>query len=51
MTTCRHCGARIRWVVTAKRGKPMPLDAEPSPEGNVVLRADGAAVGARHPGP
>ena len=33
MTTCRHCGARIRWVVTAKRGKPMPLDADPTPEG------------------
>lgn len=44
MSVCRHCGARIRWVVTAKRSKPMPLDAEPTTEGNVVLRPDGAAV-------
>ena len=41
MSTCRHCGARIRWVITAKRGKAMPLDAEPTPEGNMILRRRG----------
>jgi hypothetical protein len=45
VSTCRHCGAPVRWVTTAKRGKPMPLDPEPNPEGNVILRStDGAAV-------
>ena len=44
MNVCKHCGARIRWVVTAKRGRPMPLDIEPTSLGTVVLRDDGAAV-------
>lgn len=33
---CRSCGAPIRWARTA-RGNAMPVDAEPNPEGNVVL--------------
>jgi hypothetical protein len=37
-TTCRSCSAPIVWAVTAK-GKRMPLDAVPHPEGNVRLRA------------
>lgn len=45
MSACRQCGAPIRWVKTAKHGKQMPLDAEPTPEGTVLLRPDdGAAV-------
>lgn len=34
--TCRNCGAAIVWATT-KRGKPWPLDAEPSPAGSWVL--------------
>lgn len=37
MSTCRNCGARIRWVTTAKRGRWMPLDPEPTPLGTVIL--------------
>jgi hypothetical protein len=33
---CRRCAAPIRWGKTAK-GRRMPLDAEPNPEGNVVM--------------
>lgn len=36
MSTCRSCGEPITWAITAN-GKRMPLDAEPSMEGNVVL--------------
>ncbi len=34
--TCRSCPAQIIWAVTAK-GKYMPVDAEPNPDGNVEL--------------
>lgn len=36
MTSCRACGAPIRWVRTLNE-KPMPLDDEPNDEGNVEL--------------
>ncbi len=36
MTTCRSCGAPIRWAKTAA-GKRMPLDVEPTRDGNVQL--------------
>jgi hypothetical protein len=42
--TCRSCGAPLRWAVSAATGKAMPLNFEPSGDGNVVLRADGKAV-------
>lgn len=35
-STCRGCGAPIRWVRTT-HGNLMPLDAEPDPDGNVEL--------------
>jgi hypothetical protein len=38
---CRSCGAEILWARTTS-GKPMPLDREPSANGNVLLR-DGVA--------
>jgi len=41
-TACRSCGARIRWVFTDK-GHRMPLDPEPDPTGNIVIREDGDA--------
>lgn len=34
--SCRSCGAPIVWAVTRK-GKRMPLDAEPVDGGNVVI--------------
>lgn len=34
--TCRSCGAPVRWVKT-NTGRPMPLDPEPVPTGNVVM--------------
>lgn len=33
---CKKCGAEILWAET-KRGKRMPVDAEPTPGGNVEL--------------
>ncbi|MEV4197043.1 hypothetical protein [Micromonospora globbae] len=33
---CRSCPAQIIWAVT-ERGKPMPVNAEPVPGGNVLL--------------
>ena len=41
MSACRSCGAAVRWEVTAG-GRRMPLDAEPVPDGNVVV-VDGQA--------
>lgn len=36
---CRYCGAPIIWCLTEK-GRRMPLDAEPTPDGH--LRLDSA---------
>jgi hypothetical protein len=36
MTACRSCGAPVLWAVTAE-GKRMPVDAEPTPAGNLVV--------------
>jgi hypothetical protein len=36
MATCSSCGAKILWAIT-KNGKRMPLDAEPHPQGNIVI--------------
>jgi hypothetical protein len=33
---CRSCPADIVWAVTT-RGRPMPVDAEPHPDGNIRL--------------
>jgi hypothetical protein len=33
---CRSCGADIIWAVTEK-GKAMPVDPTPLPDGNIVL--------------
>lgn len=40
---CRSCGAAIIWAVTGVARRAMPLDAEPTEEGNILLR-DGVAV-------
>lgn len=36
MTTCRSCGAPIRWVVLPS-GKRIPLDLAPHPEGDITV--------------
>lgn len=36
MSACRSCGAELLWAFTAT-GSRMPLNAEPSDAGNVVL--------------
>lgn len=36
MTACGSCGAEVIWAFTTS-GKRMPVDAEPSPDGNVTL--------------
>lgn len=43
MAECKKCHAPIRWVET-KSGKRMPLDQQPNPAGNVVLRRGVAHV-------
>lgn len=43
MSECRSCGTPIRFVYTAN-GKLMPLDAEPTTDGNVTLEGDIAIV-------
>lgn len=37
MAQCNSCGAEIVWAVTSGKGKAMPIDAEPNPDGNVEL--------------
>lgn len=39
VSRCRRCKGRIVWAKT-KAGRTMPVDADPHPDGNVVLRAD-----------
>jgi len=36
MSVCKSCGANIWWAKTLA-GTAMPLDAEPSPEGTVIV--------------
>jgi hypothetical protein len=36
VSKCRTCGASIFWVATAA-GKLMPVEAQPSPDGNVLV--------------
>lgn len=38
MASCRSCGAPIRWTKTPQ-GRSMPLDIDPHPDGNVLVRA------------
>ena len=43
MSTCRSCGAAIVWAKTST-GKTIPLDAAPSPRGNMILDEQGVAL-------
>ena len=38
---CKSCDAAILWAVSAVTGKRMPLDADPVPDGNLLLDAEG----------
>lgn len=40
---CRSCAAPVLWVTT-ENGKAMPVDAAPSPDGNLVLDGGTARV-------
>lgn len=40
---CRSCGSPVVWAITVT-GRPMPVDAEPSPAGTVELTATGHGV-------
>lgn len=41
--TCDSCAAPILWATTSK-GVAMPIDAEPSDDGNVLLAVQTAAL-------
>lgn len=40
ITACRSCDAPVIWIKHAKTGTPAPIDAEPTPDGNVMLSGD-----------
>lgn len=41
---CRSCNAAVQWTRTSK-GKPMPLDADPHPDGTFLALPDPHAAG------
>lgn len=43
MPRCKSCKQPIQWVVT-QFDKKLPIDPEPHPNGNIMLKNDGAAV-------
>lgn len=51
--TCSSCGAPIIWCKFATSGKPAPIDAEPVPDGNLVMmpgaKVEAARAGADGP--
>lgn len=52
MSACRSCGAEIFWAETAG-GKRMPVDADPVPDGNVIVEdrpGDGLRATVLEPG-
>jgi hypothetical protein len=40
VSACRSCGAEIWWAETVM-GRRMPVDADPVPDGNVVVVREG----------
>jgi hypothetical protein len=40
---CGSCGRAIRWVTT-ENGKAMPLDCDPTPDGNVIPIPQGEGI-------
>lgn len=41
--SCSACGAPIRWATTTK-GRRMPIDPDPHPQGNIILEHLGEGV-------
>lgn len=39
--TCGSCGADIIWAESTSTGRTAPIDADPHPDGNILLRGDG----------
>lgn len=37
MAKCNSCGAEIYWLKNQKTSKPAPIDAQPSPTGNILV--------------
>jgi len=34
---CRSCGQPVIWAVTARQLRPIPVDPDPTPAGNIAL--------------
>jgi hypothetical protein len=45
--TCRSCGAPILWATVELSSTRMPVDADPAPEGNVLIRREPGRIWAR----
>lgn len=41
---CKSCQASIMWARSSSTGRLMPLDAEPSMDGNIAIGGNGEAV-------
>lgn len=39
MTECRSCGEPIIWAKVWITGTPIPIDPDPVPNGNIVMRS------------
>lgn len=48
LSKCRSCGAEMMWARAENSGKRIPLDAEPTPTGNVILCGYGEDVVCRY---
>jgi hypothetical protein len=48
MSACRSCKAPLLWATSEANRKPIPLDRDPNPEGNVVLVDASFTRGAVH---
>lgn len=48
VSRCRSCSAPIVWTVSATKGKPMPMNAEPDPNGEFILLRRGRDIVAYH---
>lgn len=53
MDHCRSCRAPIDWRVNLRTGRPAPIDADPVPDGDVLVMADGrhSVIGRADPTP
>jgi hypothetical protein len=41
---CRYCGAPVRWMVTTPRGRTIPVDPDPHPDGTLVFLTTAAGL-------